>query len=152
MNQPINVDREVYAIPRKFRLAENMHIVFWLIKDMSWALKLQLLGVTMFVPTLLLSLIITWQTRTVRSELFHNLAVTCWIIANGFWMICEFFWEELDYLRYYTAIPFSVGLLFVIYYYVSELLSRKQGTMTAAEPEQSTSENRPTNENSPPVE
>jgi hypothetical protein len=45
-----------------------------------------------------------------------------------------------------------VGLLFVIYYYVSELLSRKPGTMTAAEPEQSTSENRPTNENSPPVE
>jgi hypothetical protein len=53
--------------------------------------------------------------------LCHNLAVTCWIIANGFWIICEFFWEDLDYLRYYTAFPFSLGLLCVLYYYVSEL-------------------------------
>ncbi|MFN5709544.1 MAG: hypothetical protein ACK493_05015 [Planctomycetota bacterium] len=121
MSQPPTVDQDVYAIPRKFRFAENMHIVFWLVKDMSWALKLQALGVTMFVPTLFLSLMITWQTRSIRSELFHNLAVTCWIIANGFWMICEFFWEDLDYLRYYTAFPFSLGLLCVLYYYVSEL-------------------------------
>lgn len=126
MNQPTSADREVYAIPRKFRLAENMHIVFWLIKDMSWALKFRVLGVTMFVPTLLLALMITWQTRKIRSELFHNLAVTCWIIANGFWMICEFFWEELDYLRYYTAIPFSIGLLFVAYYYLSEWSARRR--------------------------
>jgi len=52
MSQPPTVDQDVYAIPRKFRFAENMHIVFWLVKDMSWALKLQALGVTMFVTTL----------------------------------------------------------------------------------------------------
>jgi hypothetical protein len=127
MNPPVTVDDNVYSIPRKFRIAENMHIVFWLVKDMSWALKLRWLGVIMFVPTLLLAIIITWQTRKIRSELFHNLAVTCWIIANGYWMICEFFWEDLDYLRYFTAIPFSLGLLCVIYYYVSEF-SAGQGS------------------------
>ena len=126
MSSPINVDKQTYSIPRRFRIAENMHIVFWLIKDMSWALKFRLLGVAMFIPTLLLALLITWQTRNIRSELYHNLAVTCWIIANGFWMICEFFWEDLDYLRYYTAIPFSLGLLFVVYYYASELSQRRR--------------------------
>lgn len=126
MSDPITVDKETYSIPRKFRIAENMHIVFWLVKDMSWALKFRWLGVAMFIPTLLLSLLITWQTRKIRSELYHNLAVTCWIIANGFWMICEFFWEEQDYLRYFTAIPFSLGLLFVGYYYVSELSQRRK--------------------------
>jgi hypothetical protein len=95
---------------------------------MSWALKFRMLGVAMFIPTLLLALLITWQTRNIRSELYHNLAVTCWIIANGFWMICEFYWEELDYLRYFTAIPFSIGLLFVAYYYVSELTQRRKST------------------------
>jgi hypothetical protein len=128
MSSPIIVDKQNYSIPRKFRIAENMHIVFWLVKDMSWALKFRLLGVAMFIPTLLLALLITWQTRNIRSELYHNLAVTCWIIANGFWMICEFFWEELDYLRYFTAIPFSIGLLFVAYYYVSELSQRRKST------------------------
>jgi len=126
MSNPITVDKETYSIPRKFRIAENMHIVFWLVKDMSWALKFRWLGVAMFIPTLLLSLLITWQTRKIRSELYHNLAVTCWIIANGFWMVCEFFWEEHDYLRYFTAIPFSLGLLFVVYYYVSELSQRRK--------------------------
>ena len=128
MSSPIIVDKQNYSIPRKFRIAENMHIVFWLVKDMSWALKFRLLGVSMFIPTLLLALLITWQTRNIRSELYHNLAVTCWIIANGFWMICEFYWEELDYLRYFTAIPFSIGLLFVAYYYVSELSQRRKST------------------------
>jgi hypothetical protein len=128
MSSPIIVDKQNYSIPRKFRIAENMHIVFWLVKDMSWALKFRMLGVAMFIPTLLLALLITWQTRNIRSELYHNLAVTCWIIANGFWMICEFYWEELDYLRYFTAIPFSIGLLFVAYYYVSELSQRRKST------------------------
>lgn len=128
MSSPIIVDKQNYSIPRKFRIAENMHIVFWLVKDMSWALKFRMLGVAMFIPTLLLALLITWQTRKIRSELYHNLAVTCWIIANGFWMICEFYWEELDYLRYFTAIPFSIGLLFVAYYYVSELSQRRKST------------------------
>ena len=128
MSSPIIVDKQNYSIPRKFRIAENMHIVFWLVKDMSWALKFRMLGVAMFIPTLLLALLITWQTRNIRSELYHNLAVTCWIIANGFWMICEFYWEELDYLRYFTAIPFSIGLLFVAYFYVSELSQRRKST------------------------
>lgn len=133
MNDPTSQDPELYSIPRQFRIAENMHIVFWLIKDMSWALKFRWLGLGMFIPTLLLSLLITWQTRTIRSELYHNLAVTCWIIANGFWMICEFFWEDLDYLRYYTAIPFSLGLLSVAYYYLTEFTaSRRQAARVAA--------------------
>ena len=87
-------------------------------------MKFRMLGVAMFIPTLALALIITWQTRKVRSELFHNLAVVFWITANGYWMICEFFWEDIDYLRYFTAIPFSIGLLFVSYYYVTELRAR----------------------------
>ena len=124
MGEPINVTKEVYSIPRKFRIAENTHIVLWLLKDLSWAMKFRMLGVAMFIPTLALALIITWQTRKVRSELFHNLAVVFWITANGYWMICAFFWVDIDYLRYFTAIPFSIGLLFVSYYYVTELRAR----------------------------
>lgn len=126
MSNPLTADQENYSVPLRFRSHENLHIVFWLIKDMSWALKFRLLGVAMFIPTLLLSLLITWQTRKIRAELYHNLAVTCWIIANGHWMICEFFWQGQDNLRFYTAIPFTLGLMFVAYYYISEFFQRRK--------------------------
>ena len=84
----------MYAIPERFRKIENLHIVFWLLKDVSWALFWRPIGLLMLVPTLSVAFLITWQTRKLKSELFHNLAIVFWICANGFWMITEFFWPE----------------------------------------------------------
>lgn len=75
------------------------------------------IGLIMLLPTLLVAALITWQTRKVRSELFHNLAILCWISANGYWMITEF-WNMPDHYRYYTAIPFAAGLFFIGTYYL----------------------------------
>jgi hypothetical protein len=124
LTDSIQVEDNLYSIPKRFRLAENMHIVFWLFKDMSWAMEFRLLGVAMFIPTFLLAIIISCQTRHIRSELFHNLAVLSWITANGFWMICEFYWPDQEYLRYYTAIPFSVGIMILAYYYGTLLFGK----------------------------
>jgi hypothetical protein len=30
-----NSGKEFYSIPKKYRIIENMHIVFWLIKDLA---------------------------------------------------------------------------------------------------------------------
>lgn len=107
----------MYSIPENFRKVENLHIVFWLIKDLSWAMLWRPLGIAMVFPTIAAALYITWQTRHIKSELFHNLAVICWICANAFWMITEFF-KLPDHLRYYTAIPFTIGVAFIITYYL----------------------------------
>ena len=108
----------MYAIPQRFRKTENLHIVFWLLKDISWALFWKPIGLLMLIPTLLVAFLITWQTRKMKSELFHNLAIVFWICANGFWMITEFFWPDNNVLRYYTAFPFSLGILCIATYYV----------------------------------
>lgn len=108
---------ETYSIPARFRKIENLHIVFWLIKDLSWAMLWKPLGLIMIVPTIVAALVITWQTRHIKSELLHNLAVIFWISANGFWMLTEFFSTD-DSLRFYTIIPFTIGLLIILYYYV----------------------------------
>ena len=105
-----------YTIPARFRRIENLHIVFWLIKDLSWAMLWKPVGLIMILPTMGAALLITWQTRKIQSELLHNLAVVFWIIANGYWMITEFFSDD-DSLRFYTAIPFTIGLLIIGYYY-----------------------------------
>lgn len=74
------------------------------------------LGVAMIIPTIGAAIYITWRERKVRSELFHNMAIIFWIIANAYWMCTEFFTDYND-LRYYVAIPFGIGLLFILYYY-----------------------------------
>ena len=80
-----------YVIPIQYRKMENLHIVFWLFKDIAWCLGIPLLGIAMIVPTLAISIIISWRTRQFMSELCHNLAITVWISANSFWMVSEFF-------------------------------------------------------------
>lgn len=113
MEQP----EAMYSIPAKFRRTENLHIVFWLLKDLSWAMLWRPLGLVMIVPTISAALLITWQTRHIKSELLHNIAVDFWIIANAYWMLTEFFSRD-ESLRYYTVIPFAIGLAIIAYYYL----------------------------------
>lgn len=113
----MNTPSRMYSIPQRFRMIENLHIVFWLIKDLSWAMLWKPLGIIMIIPTISAALLITWQTRNIKAELFHNIAVDCWICANAYWMIVEF--QDLpDKFRYFTAIPFSIGIGFIAYYYI----------------------------------
>jgi hypothetical protein len=117
-------DSKSYSIPARFRRTENLHILFWLMKDICWAMLWKPLGVAMLVPTLLVAIIITWQTRHLIAELFHNLAISFWICANGYWMIVEFM--DRDELRTYTAIPFGIGLFFIVTYYLVILPREKR--------------------------
>ena len=116
--------QDYYNIPIKYRRMENLHIVFWIFKDIGWCMGFTLLGVTMIVPTLLISIIIAWRTRTIVSELCHNLAITVWISANSFWMCTEFF--GVDHVeigngftvKHLAMIPFLIGMLILAYYYI----------------------------------
>ncbi len=105
-----------YIIPARFRKMENTHILFWLLKDISWCLTLKWLGIAMIVPTLAIAGVIAWRTRKYVSELAHNLAIFFWICANSFWMVTEFFGVD-EHLKPYALIPFFLGLVPLIYYY-----------------------------------
>jgi len=102
------------------RKLENFHILLWLLKDLSWMITWRTLGMFMIIPTISLAIFITWKERQKESELFHNLAIIFWIIANSFWMITEFFKLE-EQLKFFIAIPFSIGLLFIATYYLRAL-------------------------------
>ncbi|SDL95306.1 hypothetical protein SAMN05421813_10438 [Daejeonella rubra] len=98
---------------RKF---ENLHIACWLIKDTCWVMDIRTLGIIMIFPTLFLAFYITYKFRQLLSELYHNLAVCFWIMANTIWMIGEFFFD--DTLRPYSIVFFLAGLLVILYYYL----------------------------------
>jgi hypothetical protein len=113
-----------YNIPLKFRKMENLHIVFWLLKDVSWCMVWKPLGIAMIFPTLIISIMIAWRTRQYFSEICHNLAITIWISANSYWMISEFMgfdthplWGNYT-MKHLALIPFLMGLSILMYYYL----------------------------------
>jgi len=112
-----------YNIPLKFRKMENLHIVFWLFKDIAWCMAWKPLGIIMIIPTLIIAILITWRTRNYMSEICHNLAITVWISANSYWMISEFLgFDNLPLFGQYTfkhlaLIPFFLGIILLAFYY-----------------------------------
>ncbi|SMB91784.1 hypothetical protein SAMN00120144_2460 [Hymenobacter roseosalivarius DSM 11622] len=121
MDQPTE---QVYSIPAPYRRMENMHILFWLLKDIGWCIIWKPLALSMIIPTLSIALIITWRTRTIKAELAHNLAIVFWISANSYWMISEFFnfeavrvWGNVTG-KHMALLPFLLGLFTLLYYYL----------------------------------
>jgi len=127
-----NSTEQFYSIPARFRKMENTHILFWLLKDVSWCMIWKPLGIAMVFPTLIISIIIAWRTRSLTSELAHNLAVTFWITANSYWMISEFFGFDETLLafgvegKYFAMIPFAIGILILAYYYLFKTKKAKE--------------------------
>lgn len=114
----------LYTIPAHLRKMENMHIAFWLLKDISWCMIWKPIGIAMIVPTLSVAIWIAWKNSSIKSELAHNLAIVFWITANAYWMISEFLkfdsifiWREFTG-KHLALIPFTIGALILLYYYV----------------------------------
>jgi hypothetical protein len=113
----------LYSISVRIRKMENMHIAFWLMKDISWCMIWKELAIAMIVPTLSVAIWIAWKNRHIKSERAHNLAIVFWITANAYWMISEFFYfDTMNIWKNFTGkhlalIPFTIGAMILLYYY-----------------------------------
>lgn len=112
--QQQQLDHSIQVSPQ-YRWVENGHIFLWLIKDTCWALEWRPGGIFMIIPTIGVALFILWKSRSVRAELFHNIAVCLWIMANSVWMIGEFF--DLEF-RPFAVGFFVTGLICLLVYYL----------------------------------
>ena len=128
----------LYQIPMRYRKMENMHIIFWLLKDISWCVIWKPLGIAMIFPTLIIAVVIAWRTRDIRAELSHNMAIAFWITANSYWMISEFFgFDEQVFFygiegKYFALVPFVIGLLFLAYYYLFPKVEERERNILPA--------------------
>ncbi|MEI6948469.1 hypothetical protein V9K67_14845 [Paraflavisolibacter sp. H34] len=130
-------NEDVYAIPASYRRMENLHILFWLLKDVAWCMIWKPLGIVMIFPTLIIAILIAWRTRDIKSELAHNLAITLWISANSYWMLSEFFhfdevpvWHGLEG-KHMALVPFVAGLLILAWYYLVQRPKEQKGAAAA---------------------
>ncbi len=110
-------------IPERVRKQENLHIVFWLIKDSCWMLGIKWLGALMVLPAMVIAIWIVYNTKHTR-EVFINLAILCWITANSYWMLVEFY--NNDEQRVLSAVPFVLGFVFVGIYYYKAAVSKSE--------------------------
>lgn len=137
MNPTTTPAEPTYAIPASFRRMENLHIVFWLFKDLSWCMVWRPLGLAMIAPTLAIAVLIAWRTRHLASERAHNLAMVLWIAANSYWMVSEFFHFDEVLVRpgvtgkHLSIIPFTLGLLVLAYYYLVQKPRERRTGQTA---------------------
>ncbi len=106
------------------RKYENLHIILWLFKDLSWMMSWRAFGVFMIIPTLGFAIYITYKMRHIKSELFHNLAIIFWIVANSIWMVAEFFALE-DSFKIYSVIFFALGIATILCYYSGRFFGKK---------------------------
>ncbi|MFZ4797961.1 MAG: hypothetical protein ACOYMA_10725 [Bacteroidia bacterium] len=88
----------------KIRKTENLHIVFWLVKDMFWMLEFKAAGAFMILPTLAMAFYVTYLSSQKLTTILVNTAIIFWILANSAWMMSDF----------YFNIPKSVSLIFFI--------------------------------------
>jgi hypothetical protein len=101
---------------------DNMHILFWLIKDMSWCLMSKTIGTLMIAPTIAIALVILVRSREHMTSFVHNLAVLFWISANSLWMLGEMFCS--DCTKPYAIWLFSAGMGVLLLYYFYLLSTR----------------------------
>jgi hypothetical protein len=115
---------DTYNIPLRYRKMENLHIIFWLLKDISWCMVWKPLGIAMIFPTLIIAIVIAYRSKQYMSEVCHNLAIIFWISANSYWMLSEFAGFDTHKLfgtytyKHLALIPFVLGVLPILYYYL----------------------------------
>lgn len=113
-----------FQLSKKLRFIENLHIVFWLIKDMCWCLEFKILGIAMAIPTICIASYFVYKSKNDTTELFHNIAVLLWIIANTLWMTSEFFKFDETIIFFglkgktLCAFPFGLGIMILAIYYL----------------------------------
>lgn len=124
--------KPTFEIPSFIRKYENLHIVFWLLKDMSWCMGWKYLALFMIFPTLLVAILVLIYLWHGTAEKYHNLAVLSWIIANSYWMSTELFQfdKHISPLGGWTyeqlaIIPFGVGVVIILRYYLSLIINSK---------------------------
>ena len=88
----------------KIRKTENLHIVFWLVKDLCWMMEFKTAGAIMILPTLAMAFYVTYLSSQNLKTVLVNLAIIFWILANSAWMLNDF----------YLNVPKSVSLIFFI--------------------------------------
>jgi lysylphosphatidylglycerol synthetase-like protein (DUF2156 family) len=84
---------------RNFRQYENIHMMFWLAKDLAWNETKIILWFLFLVPTIAAStdfFIIASKEKNTVIEMAHYASTITWVLGNVVWALGEFFYDDYD--------------------------------------------------------
>lgn len=67
---------------RNIKSLDHLHILLWLLKDISWMMKWREFGMIMILPTIAVAAFVTYRSLKRPSTFIPNLAVLFWIIKK----------------------------------------------------------------------
>jgi hypothetical protein len=106
-----NVKNSLRASLSNKELLDTVNSVAWFFADAFWLMGWGLLSTAFFVPTLLTGIVIV-ATEKRRTVLLINLAIFCWILMNGLWMVSDVY--KLPELVFWARSFFGLGALLVV--------------------------------------
>jgi hypothetical protein len=104
----------------KHKILDNLHVALWLLKDLLWSMDNKL-GVILIIPAVVVSIYILVKQFNNRNDIYHNLAICFWILANSTWMTCELY--KLNYMNL-VYVLFGAGTIVLVYFYFTEAIKK----------------------------
>lgn len=88
-----------FAYFKNFRQYENVHMYFWIAKDLSWNQSNKLMWLLFLGPTLFLSadyIFLSLLRKNATIDTVHFLSGFIWVIGNSIWAFGELFYSSQD--------------------------------------------------------
>lgn len=102
------------------RYVENIHLYFWLLKDLAWSLRYTDFGMTFgTIAVLFLGVLYYNAIKTTSSEeILYVITMTFWLIGNYLWMMGELQYDDDGIARPRGRALMIVGICIQILYHI----------------------------------
>jgi|LauGreDrversion4_2_1035121.scaffolds.fasta_scaffold23765_5 hypothetical protein len=89
---------------------QELHVISWLLKDMFWCLKLNMLATIMVIPTAFLTIYLLIKEKDKR---LLNLTLFSWVFMNITWMLHEIYDTPEWPIRVFMLLGIAMTIRFV---------------------------------------
>lgn len=89
---------------------QELHVISWLLKDMFWCLKLNMLATIMVAPTAFLTIYLLIKEKDKR---LLNLTLFSWVFMNITWMLHEIYGTPEWPIRVFMLLGVATTIRFI---------------------------------------
>lgn len=102
------------------RYVENIHLYFWMLKDLAWSLDYRDFGMVFGTIAILWLGMLYWNAIKAKSteEIYFLIPTSLWLIGNYLWMTGELVNSDDDYLRPKGSYCMIAGMCLTIFYHI----------------------------------
>lgn len=109
-----------YKLFYSVRYIENIHLYWWLLKDLGWSLGLVDLGITFGIIAIIWICALFYHAYELNSgeEMYFVIAVFLWLLGNFLWMNGELENNDDDIGRLDGRYSMIFGIILIVFYHI----------------------------------